>query len=303
MDYQEFMTCLLAGLKGIYGEDAVITATKVLKNNGQHYNGIQIMIKDVEKTVPVISIDEIYEEYGKGSMKMEDCIEEILRLREGYNCPEDIRQFADSLWNWEDVREKIYPILLSTEDNQELMQKLVSMPMLDLSIAYIIRQKKSEGGGSCVKIKKPMLERYGIDAQELHKTAVENMRKDGYRFQDMEDILKNMLCASGLSEDGLSVEGVEHGKMYVLTNDVKLYGAAGILDKKLIREFADGRSFFILPSSIHETIFVPAYEGHDRRELDQMVAEINGATVAEEERLSDHCYYYDADKDEIRMEL
>lgn len=298
MNYDEFITCLVAGLQDIYGKDTVITTEKILKNNGKYYHGLWINPKAAGNIIPVIYMDGIYEEYKNGSMNMEECTREVCRIREENECREDTSRFASGLMDWEFVKDKIYPILLLAEDNRELLQKLVSIPFLDLSISYIIRGSKRE----CVKIKQAMLDSYGIDKQELHEKAMENMERDGYRFQDMEDLLNDMLRESGLGENGLQVEEFEHGKMYVLTNNVKLYGAAGILDKKLVREFTDGRNFFILPSSIHETIFVPADEGHDRKELDQMIAEINGATVAEEERLSDHCYYYDAGEDEIRIE-
>lgn len=297
MDYNEFIACLMTGLQDIYGKDVVISTEKVLKDNGQYYYGLKIAMKSTGNIIPVIYTDELYEEYRNGSIGMEECVWEIYKIREKYECTDDILQFVNSLTKWEVVKDKIYPILLSTEDNRELLQKLVSTPFLDLSIAYIIRGDK----GKSVKINRAMLDCYGIDRRELHGKAMENMKKDGYRFQDMEDLLKDMLHESGLSEDSLPWEGFEHGKMYVLTNSVKLYGAAGILDKKLIREFAEGRNFFILPSAIHETIFVPADGIYDSRELDKMVSEINKTQVAKEERLADHCYYYDAKENEIRM--
>lgn len=91
-------------------------------------------------------------------------------------------------------------------------------------------------------------------------------------------------------------------KMYVLSNASKTYGAAGILSRKLVREFANGRDMYILPSSVHETIFVPVSDEYSAAELSRMVEDINRTQVALEERLADHCYFYDAKADEIRME-
>ena len=86
----------------------------------------------------------------------------------------------------------------------------------------------------------------------------------------------------------------------MLTNRTGRYGAAGILDQETVRKFAGGRRYHILPSSLHETIFIPAERGK-KEELDRMVREINEAQVEKEERLSDHSYFYDGEKDEIRM--
>ena len=49
-------------------------------------------------------------------------------------------------------------------------------------------------------------------------------------------------------------------------------------------------------------IFVLASDRYSVTELNRTVADINELQVAVEERLTDHCYFYDAEKDEIRME-
>ena len=90
-------------------------------------------------------------------------------------------------------------------------------------------------------------------------------------------------------------------KMYVLTNSSKIYGAAGILNKELIRKFAGKQDYFILPSSLHECIFVPVNDKFDKEYFDSMVAEVNKTQVSVEERLTNHSYYYDAESGEIKM--
>lgn len=266
MNYQEFVTCLLAELQELYGKDVVLTTEKIVKNNGQNYNGLQITMNASENIIPIINMDEIYEDYNKNNLCIKDCVKKICSLREKYAYTDDISLFACKVQDWKFAKENVYPILLSTEDNRILLQKLVCMPMLDLSVAYIIRG----GEGKYAKVNKTMLNNYGIDIQELHGQAMKNPRQ---------------------------------GEMYILTNKEKLYGAAGILDKKLIREFAGKRNFFILPSSIHELIFVPEDDGFSKEELDKMVSETNESVVPQEERLSDHSYYYDARADEIKIDV
>jgi len=50
-----------------------------------------------------------------------------------------------------------------------------------------------------------------------------------------------------------------------------------------------------------KTIFLPDSDDIDQAELDNMVAEVNVACVAQEERLADHSYYYDAGTGEMRI--
>ena len=83
--------------------------------------------------------------------------------------------------------------------------------------------------------------------------------------------------------------------MFVLTNDTKVNGAAAILNDDIRQEIAEKvGDFYMLPSSIHETLIIPKDAGMEFKELEQMVQEVNQKQVAPGERLSDHVYEYDA---------
>ena len=88
--------------------------------------------------------------------------------------------------------------------------------------------------------------------------------------------------------------------MYVLTNDTKVNGAAAILNDDIRQEIAEKvGDFYMLPSSIHETLIIPKDAGMEFKELEQMVQEVNQTQVAPGERLSDHVYEYDAKEHEL----
>ena len=55
-------------------------------------------------------------------------------------------------------------------------------------------------------------------------------------------------------------------------------------------------NFYILPSSIHEIIAVPASGGFEIAMLYSMVKEVNSTAVSEEDFLSDIVYFYDGNK-------
>lgn len=88
--------------------------------------------------------------------------------------------------------------------------------------------------------------------------------------------------------------------MYVLTNDTKVNGAAAILNDNIRQEIAEKvGDFYMLPSSIHETLIIPKDAGMEFKELEKMVQEVNQTQVAPGERLSDHVYEYDAKEHEL----
>lgn len=302
MNYEEFKENLLIEVQKVYGGDVEVRTDRVLKNNGQSYEGLKITKNIMERTIPFINMDIIYQRYRMGGMDMKKCVGEVCRFRDENECSDSVLEFAKRLADWEFVKGNVYPMLLSTEKNRELLQQLASTPFLDLSVVYMIRGKIPGSEGCSVKINKAMLGEYGISREELHEQAVENMKKDGYRFCSMESLVKDLLRSNGCSLEETHEEELEKQGMYALTNSERVYGAAGILDTKLIGEFAVGRSFFIIPSSIHETIFVPAYEGFDREWLDEIIVETNETAVDMEERLSNHSYYYDGVTGEIRMD-
>lgn len=105
-------------------------------------------------------------------------------------------------------------------------------------------------------------------------------------FYEMESVYEDDICP-----------------MYVATNSKKLNGACVMLYDGLLHDFARkvGRSFYIIPSSIHEVILIPDTLDMDIRYMKAMVKEVNGTEVALDEVLSDNVYRYDIDTDRIEM--
>ena len=92
--------------------------------------------------------------------------------------------------------------------------------------------------------------------------------------------------------------------LFVMSNGDYMNGASVILYKDVLRDFAKYMEYdlYILPSSIHEVIILLDNEyAKAPEELARMVRETNRIVVDREEILSDHVYYYDREKDEIRI--
>lgn len=87
-------------------------------------------------------------------------------------------------------------------------------------------------------------------------------------------------------------------RMYVITNQQEQYGASALLYEDCLRSLADqaGGDLYILPSSIHELIAIPA-AGGDPTGLQDLVREINGTKdlISPDEVLSNNVYRYSRD--------
>ena len=204
-----------------------------------------------------------------------------------------LRYAGELAGDWEYVRENVYPVLVPAGSRR--LDGMVHTLLLDLAVVYAIHMESADGEKMTAWIGKHFLDRHGADRKELHRHALKNLEKDGYVFRKLEAAL---LGISGISiEDG----GPGKVRLYVLTNRDGWYGAAGLLAKEALRQFAGGCDYYILPSSIHELIFAPASDVKDAGELDRTVEEISRTVVAEKDRLSFHSYFYDAFFDEVRL--
>lgn len=299
MEYEVFKKEVLEGLQKICGDEVQIGLEKILKNNGKHYDGIRIFVDESDRRVcPAIPLQNFYGAYCEGDMSIAGCARAIYEMNEEYREMGGVSEMLQKIMDWEQVKESIYPILLSTEDNRELFEKVVSIPMLDLSVAYIYR-KEIDGRCASVKINYQMLEAYGISAEELHRHALENLENDGYCFRDIRSFVVEKVYGDFYEADQQGDEQTED--FYIYTNGSMYYGAAGILNRKQVRKFADARDFYILPASIHETIFVPV---DGKKSVDfyrGIVKLVNEEELDIEDKLSDHVYFYDAGADEIKI--
>ncbi|MDL2302145.1 DUF5688 family protein [Lachnospiraceae bacterium OttesenSCG-928-D06] len=305
MDYKQFKESIVAALQDFYGKGASVIVNEVLKNNGTKYDGINILLADSDKKIiPTIYFEGFYSLFSEGNMTLEDCVSAIIALQEENEHSESVKHCAMKIREWEDIKGSVYPILLSTEGNEKLLDGFVTDKLLDLSIVYTIRLMVDGCGLGNVKISKQLFEQYGITKEMLHEQALYNLKNDRYQLRGMEDIFESFLTRDepiGASMEPLKAIPMEPGKMYVLTNAVMMYGAAGILNKSFLKEISGGRDFIILPSSVHETIFIPVDEKIDLKEFDNMVEEVNATQVHVEEQLASHCYYYAAQAGEIQM--
>ena len=182
----------------------------------------------------------------------------------------------------------------NTEKNQELLKTCPSRPFLDLTIIYkamiYIGEDKTVG----TRVNYQMAEDLGMDEEALYQKKKKNTRRLlPFRMVSLKALLDELRKMEG---EALEPEEIKI-PMYVLTNDIRIGGAAALLYKEMLDRLAWmlGSDLYILPSSLHEVIAVPAYN----RMLDglkQMVFEINRTEVSPEDWLSDQVYRYNREE-------
>lgn len=293
MTYEEFKANVIADLEEYYGKDAEVLVQETPKNNGIVHDGITIRFPDDGSVVPVIYLNNIFKLYEEADYSLDECVEEIIQSRGRYHCEdEEAGPMVDLIKDWESAKAWIVPVLVNTEKNKGALEGLVHRDFLDLSIIYMLRfATEKDAGNVTTKVTEPLLRLYGVTENEVHEAAMKNLQRDRYSLVDMETIVRKMLGDEEV--DQLELNPLLAGKMYVCTNQYMMFGAAGILNEDFLRAKSNGRSFFILPSSVHETIFVLDETDMKAEYLNSMVKEVNSTQVDETEVLADHAYYYD----------
>ncbi|MDY5578328.1 MAG: DUF5688 family protein [Lachnospiraceae bacterium] len=302
MTYEEFREKIIADLEEYYGSDAEIKLRKVNKNNGFIYEGINICFSDDTNIVPVIYLESIYKLYENGA-SIDECVGKIIQIRENtQDCPICLElNPVEIITEWKNAKKYIIPILVSTIKNKDILNGYAHQEFLDLSIIYAIRFKSELTGGTMsAKITKSLFEGYGVSLAELHESAMDNLMKDEYKLLDMEQVLSQKIGVIEDEEMEKCLSLAAHN-MYVLTNQNNMYGAAGILNQDFLKSRSNGRSFYVIPSSVHEMIFVLAEPNVNVDYLNSIIKEVNEGQIDETEVLSDHAYYYDGKTGEFSI--
>ncbi|MCD8148279.1 MAG: DUF5688 family protein [Clostridiales bacterium] len=295
MDFEEFIAEVERGItaKCVKGSRACIY--EVLADNGIRKQGIYIMREETQRITPVVYLDDFYPlmEHGEKMEEIMDRIQENLKQSE--QAAEECLKMMQKLETWEAAKDQIYPFLLPEGKNEEMFEIFAGRKMLDLDVFYMFRSEIEGMGFQRVRLKKAMLEQWGVTEPEVFQQAVENLSKDGYSVRNMGEVLRSLVpgCAEAMEE----AEEAGVVDMFLFTNDKMNYGAAGILlGNEYFRQAMGGRNFYVLPSSQHELIFVPGEWSEEGERLSGIVREVNEQMLAEDEVLSDHAYYYDVEQ-------
>ena len=287
MTYDEFKEKLLGEIGERLGKPAV-KIIAVTKNNNVQKDAVTLSDCEAELN-PVVYLDDLYKECMAGK-KISECVDQILELSHG--TPEfDSRQLFDS---WEEAKDRIELDLANTKWNEGLFTDTPHKEFLDLTVYCRLVFAKDETGIASTVVKKSMLVRWGISEQDMWEAASSNLKKEAYQFMNLRSLI-------GKSAKAADIKECRSASMCVLTNPVMYYGASGILRTDLLEKLAQLKEtdLYILPSSVHEVILLPALDCWDMDELRQMVKSVNAGSVDKMDWLSDEVYYYRRESGEV----
>lgn len=317
MNFTSFTQTILKKLQEKLGEDFSVFSHTIRKNNDVVLTGVMAKRKDCSAS-PTFYIDGLYREgiSQEEIQKIADTLYERFQDAELKEDP-DLSDFME----FERAKRKLAFKLVHAERNQELLKEIPHKLFHDLALVfYYTVQEAPFYGNAAILVYNSHVKQWKISEKTLVQTAIENTPAlFPAVIENMQDVMRKILMDSlkeDLPEASEEEEGLfdeewreeltrqmlgERSPMYVLSNRQKLYGAACMLYPGVLKAFArqQKKDLYILPSSIHEVILVPADQEIGHEELREIVTEVNRTQVAEDEVLADSVYYYSAVKDEI----
>ena len=255
------------------------------------------------KLTPCIYLNRSYENY-KQNGQFEDVLERIAdTVKESYRDIDKVPYADNPIDNMD--KSKVFMQLINTESNKELLAYTPHRDFNDMSLIYRILYHIDDDGMQSVVITDDLAETMGVDEQELFELAsVQTKELLPPKIQSMSSVMRGFIMDAGGSEvtDEMMEElgfDDEIG-MYLVSNEYFVQGATNMVYDDVLYDVSGrlGEDVYVLPSSIHEFLVVPASMG-DPESLAQMVTDINRDSVVEADRLSNQVFYYDREKREL----
>ena len=297
IDIREFVEKMKSEIRDYLPDDVagdiLIDDVVVVKMNDQKLHGITFKLPGVD-AAPTLYVNEMYEAYKDGA----DMGYLATEMADMYSASRNAASPPEVDLSYDNVKDKLTVRLLEKQRNHEFLS---TMPYVSvghgLAVIADINMGEERGGEWRIAVNNNVLASLGVDKERLFSDAMSSATiYDRAELVDMNSALFRPEKENLLDRDE-PIDPDEIGGMYVLTNESGSLGAAALFYPDVKEKTAEllGGDYYILPSSIHEVIIVPASAGINEKELCDMVKQANRTVVDEKDILSDNVYHYSRD--------
>ncbi len=295
LSFEDFMNEITSHIKNFLPEDfadATVSIQEVRKTNDLLLHGLTVRKDSIS---PTVYLETPYQEYQNGT-NLEDILTDLAHVivQNTGNCPAD--NISD-LNSFAKVRDRIRIKLINIDRNQEFLhdKPFTKIDETDLVATYFIDLSRTGESHATVMATNALMATWNVDLKTLHETALRNV-SDYASFMNIHTVLSELCHGIPAEFDVPEDDNV----MFVLSSTDKYCGAASMLCPDTMdlvtdhvkRNNGNDPAFFLLPSSIHETLVVPCRDQMSVADLKRMVEEVNATVLAPEDLLSDHVYIY-----------
>lgn len=301
MTYNQFLNYVRE--KSIYElehpEEYQASINHVIKNNAVELDGI-CLHKHGEDLSPTIYLNSFYEQYLEGR-PLKSILGEIVST---FNHDLPKLEVPASLYDdYEEVKPQIIYRIVNYHKNRNVLATCPYLPFCDLAITFRWLVHADAYGIASSLITNRELELWNVTVEELYKVASQNtQRLFPCQIQPIQELLADYLSEDPELQE-LSLTSPTVFQMYILSNQNRINGSTCMIYDNVLYNFAKKQKsdIYILPSSIHEVLLIPASYELDEESLLSLVHDANRTVVNTTDILSDSIYRYDLDNNRVIM--
>lgn len=235
-------------------------------------------------------------------MELEDILSDIANQYKGARNSSEMK-LANVALDYESLAPNLFIKMINYDKNLQLLSNAVHEKYMDMALTVRYLVNADENGLATAQVTYKDLERWGKSKDEIMELAKKNTRE---LFPPVCTRLDAVLMGMFPDEADMISEmsGLDDMNLYVLTNNRGINGAVAMMYDDFINKLSEkygNKDIYILPSSIHEVLLLPADNRLSVDELQAMVMNVNRTNVAEQDFLSDSVYKFDAREKTISL--
>lgn len=289
MDFEQFQTQVIAEMRERF-PDLDIHLQDVTKLQGESYIGMSVRPKSSNISA-TLNLDAFFARSNDG-LSMNTVMDMI-----EHNVTEAISALPQydtrTLMDYEQMKDKLTLQMIPIAGNEDRLSEIPHKNVEDMALVYRFELESNEHGSSSILITDHMLQSYNITPDQLHDDAMEAaVQNHPATLRNMNDVIRDMMGDAA----GMFIPD-EPSPMWVATVEGNQNGACVIQYPDFLEQAAEtlGGDFYVLPSSIHEVLFIADDGSMERSNLEDMVRRVNETEVAPADQLSDNVYHYDSE--------
>ena len=286
MSYEDFLDIAKDAAKTRHPE-ADVTIQKVEKLQGESYVGLSVRPEGQNAAV-TMNLHDLHDQVVENPKRLAAVMSEFLSGLDKAieQIPQvDAKQFTE----YGNVKGNLMMQVIPVEPNKEKLEQIPHKTIEDIAVVYRIDVSDSRHHNASTLVTNQMMEHFGITPEQLHQDAVAS------QMANRPPTLKNM--SEMMAEMSGGMMDMPESPMWVATVEGGVNGAAAVQVPEFMDQAAEklGGNFFVLPSSIHECLFIKDDGEFQRPQLEEMVQSVNATEVSAADFLSDSVYHYDSE--------
>lgn len=277
IQFNDFATIIIEGLNKRLEGSNIQPRIEEVKQPNASYIGLLLGKTGLDLT-PCVNLEKAYA-FVRANNFNEDAVKEVVNTFA--SALENIPPLdLEWIYDYDKAKTRLFTRVYNT--GCEGLMYYPYTTVHDLAVTYAVKIEIEDNMIGAAPVTWDLLSAWGKKLPDLVRDAKESQEKV------MPSIFVNMA-------EFLPFPSSERQPLFILTNEKMVYGASALFYPGMMEKIAKmlGGDYFVIPSSIHETLILPVGIGVEADDLESAIRSVNGECLAPEEQLSEHAYLYD----------